>query len=209
MNNTLFFETYYYNIINNIFDTIDDNNNILLIIKNDFNILDHFSHIIKKKNIKIDIIIENNLIYNNLVESIKDEECEENINIYLKFENINSKIYNIINIFHLDSNEYFENILNKINSLINDNTIIYLYCSLSNEKNTNIDYKNYFRKLINQYININVGCLLKLNDILNIIDNFQYNIMSIKIYKKNNYLLYGDNTVYQIIMNKKINSFEY
>jgi hypothetical protein len=136
------------------------------------------------------------------MEDIKGEECEENINIYTEIENINYKIYNIINIFHLDSNENFENILNKISNLINDYTIIYLYCSLSNEKNKSIGYKNYFRKLVNEYTNINVGNLLKLSDIINIINNLKYNIILLKTYKKNNYLLYGDNTVYQIIINK-------
>ena len=204
MSNILIFENYYYTIINNIFNNIDDNSNILLIIKNDFNIFDHFSHIIKKKNIKIDILIENNTIYNKIIEEVKGEECEENINIYCEIENIdkNNKIYNIINIFHLDSNEIFENILNKISNLLNEYTLIYIYCSLSNEKNTTIGYKNYFRKLINEYTNINIGCVLKLCDIIDIINNCKYNIMLLKKYKKNNYLLYGDNTVYQIIMNK-------
>jgi hypothetical protein len=201
-NNLYFFEKYYYNIINDIFNNIEDDNNILLIIKNDFNLFEHFSHIIKKKNIKIDILIENKNICNKLIEDIKGEECEENINIYSEIENINDKIYNIINIFHLDSTENFENILSKICNLINDYTIIYLYCSISNEKNISIGYKNYFRKLVNEYTNINIGNLLKLHDIIDIVNNLKYNIILKIIYKKNNYLLYGDNTVYQIIINK-------
>ena len=201
-NNLFFFENYYYNIINDVFNTIDENNNILLIIKNDFNLFDNFSHIIKKKNIKIDIFVENKNVFNKLIEDIKGEECEENINIYSEIENIKYKIYNIINIFHLDSNENFEYILSKISNFINDYTLIYLYCSLSNEKNTRVEYKNFFRKIVNEYTNINVGNLLKLNDIINIVNNLKYNIILLKKYKKNNYLLYGDNTVYQIIMNK-------
>ena len=53
----LFFENYYFNILTNVFNILEYNQNILLFIKNDFNILEHFGHYIKKKNIKIDIFI--------------------------------------------------------------------------------------------------------------------------------------------------------
>lgn len=191
----------YDNIIDNVFNTIDENNHILLIIKNNYNILDNFSHIIKKKNLKIDIVIENNSIYDKLIEDINGEECEDNINIYLNIEYIENKIYNLINIFHLDSTENFEIILNKINDLIDAHSLIYVYCSLSNNIR-NINYKNYFREILTKYININVGNILKISDIFSIINDLKYNVISFKQYKKNNYILYGDNIVYQIIMNK-------
>ena len=202
-NNLCFFDNYYYNIINNIFNILGENNNILLVIKNDFNIFDHFSHIIKKKNINIDILIENIDIYNKIVEDVKGEECENNIKLYSTIEDIsNNKIYNVISIFHLDSTQNFENILNKVSNLLNKNTLIYVYSSLSNKEYKNISYQNYCRKIINQYTNLNIGNILKLSDIILLIDTLNYNIVSLKTYKKNNYLLYGDNTVYQIIINK-------
>jgi hypothetical protein len=192
---------------------IDNNNKILLIIKNKFNILDHFSHIIKKKNIYVDIIIQNIEIIDYMNKQIKDEECEDNINLYYnikdieKNNNLNSldienKIYNIINIFHLESNEKFEKILQDIYNIIDINTIIYIYSSLSNENENKITYKNYFRNLINNYTELNIGTLLKLSDVIYIIENLKYNIYSVNIYKKNNYILYGNNIVYQIILKK-------
>jgi hypothetical protein len=204
-NNILFYEEYYINIINNIFNNIDENYNILLFIKNEFNIYNYFSHIIKKKNIKIDIVIDNinNIfIVNKLKDDIKGEEYEENINFFLNINDIDFKIYNIIIIFQLDNNEKFENILNNINNINNitdNNSLIYIYNSLSNKR---IDYKNYFRNLLNEYTNINIGNVLKLNDIIFIIKNNNFDIISMKTYRKNNYLLYGDNTIYEIIIKK-------
>ena len=193
---------YYFNIIDNIFINLDNNSNILLIIKNEFNIFDYFQHIIKKKNINIDIIIENIDIVNKITNDINGEECDNNIKLFSNIENIYKK-YDIINIFHLDNINYFNNILNKIKDLSNENTLIYIYCSLSNEKEKNIKYKNYFRKIINNYTNINIGNLLKINDIIYTIEDKKYNINSLKIYKNNNYLLYGNNNVYEIIIKKK------
>ena len=198
----LFFENYYFNILTNVFNILEYNQNILLFIKNDFNILEHFGHYIKKKNIKIDIFIEDIEIFNKINNEIKDEECEDNIKLYTNIEDINNKIYNVINIFHLNSNENFKNILNHINNLCDKNCLIYIYCSLSNEKDIKIGYKNYLRNILNQYSNINVGNILKLSDIISIIEVFSYNIISLKIYKKNNYLLYGNSVVYEIIIKK-------
>lgn len=192
---------YYYNILNNIFYKIDKDIHFLLLIKNRFHILDHFSHIIKKKNIQIDIHIDNKDIYNELIEKIKGEECEENIHFYLNIEDICNKKYNIIYIFHLDSYIFLENLLNKFFHFINDDTFIYIYFSSSSIDNK-IYYKNYFRKIINDYTNIRIGNVLKLNDVIYLINFLNYNITSLKIYKKNNYILYGNNIVYELIAKK-------
>jgi hypothetical protein len=189
--------------MNNIFNNIEESNqNILFIIKNEFHIFDNFSHIIKKKNIQIDIIIDNNDFMKKLKEEIEGEECESNINIYTNIENISSKIYNIITIFHIDDIHQFKNLMNIICSYINQNTYIYIYSSLSNETEKKIEYKNYFRSLVNTYTNINIGNLLNLNDLLISIKKNKYNIVSFKVHKKNNYLFYGDNIVYETIINK-------
>ena len=193
-------ENYYYDLLNNLFVKMNEDNSILLFIKNKFHILDHFSHIIKKKNIQIDIHVDNIDIHNELMERIKGEECEDNIQLYLNIEDINNKTYNFIYIFHLDSNIILENILNKISNIINNNTFIHIYFSASTSNDTKINYKNYFRKIINDYTNIRIGNVLKLNDVIFLINSLNYDITSLKIYKKNNYILYGNNNVYHLIL---------
>jgi len=88
-------------IIDRLFNEVSDNYNILLLIQNEIDILDNFSHIIKKKNINIYIIITDKYIHNKLLENIKGEECESNINIINDLSEIKDIIFDIINIFHL------------------------------------------------------------------------------------------------------------
>ena len=72
------------NIIENLLNNIaNENDNIMILLNEEFNILEHFSHIIKKKNINIYLILSDNTIYNNIIKNIKGEECEKNINIFM------------------------------------------------------------------------------------------------------------------------------
>jgi hypothetical protein len=190
---------YYYTIIDNLFNTISDNSNILLIFQNEFNILDNFSHIIKKKNITISIIITDISIYEKLLVNIKGEECESQINIFKDICDIRDIfIFDIINIFHLISLEYLNDTINILKKNINENTLIYIYCSLSNENIEKIDYKNYIRNKITYYTKNKFGILLSLSDVIRCIEKNEYKINSLRIYKSNNYIIYGDNNVYEI-----------
>lgn len=201
MNNYTFYFDNYYNIIDNLFNKIEYNNNILFIMKYHFPLLEYFSHIIKKKNIYIDIITDDNDIINQVINEKNGEENENNINIYLNVDDIhnkNHKIYNVIKLFYINSIEYIQNIFNNINTIINEQTTIYLYCCLSNEKK--INYKNYFRNIINKYTSLNLGNVLNFTNLINNINNFNFTILSLKIYKKNNYLLYGNDILYEIIL---------
>ena len=183
--------------IDNLFNTISDNSNILLIFQNEFNILDNFSHIIKKKNIKISIISSDISIY----EKIKGEECESHITIFKDIKDIgNIFIFDIINICHLISLEYLNNTINVLKKNINVNTLIYIYCSLSNENIEKINYKNYIRNKIAYYTKNKFGILLSLSDVIGCIEKNEYKINSLRIYKSNNYIIYGDNNVYEINM---------
>jgi len=195
MNNI--FEDIFKNILYNI---SKEKSNIIFILHNEFNPLDKFSHIIKKKKINIFLVIDNISISNKILENIKGEECEKNINIYNNIDDIINKniIFSLINIFNLISNNYFNNILSKIKKISNIDTLIYLYCSLSNKKN--IFYKNLIRKQIINYSNNNIGYVLCYDDILNIIKDLYFNIKLLNIYKKNNYIFYGDNSMYEIIL---------
>jgi len=200
-NNLSFYETFYYDIIDKIIDNNIINNKILIIIDNYFNPFDFFSYTIKKYNIYIDIVIDNIVIYNKIMDNIKGEECEKNIKIYLKLNNISNIIYNKIIIFHIESINFLNNTLDLIINLLDINTLIYIYSSLSNENNDKIDYKNYIRNKIMSYLPYKMGYLISFNTFINQLEsNKKYNIKSIRIYKKNNYFLYGDNTVYEITM---------
>jgi GTPase Era involved in 16S rRNA processing len=205
MNNINFFSDYYNIICENIFNNLNNNDRVLLVYNNDFNPLDRFNYLIKKKIIKLDILINDDKINNKITENIIGEEFCNNITIYNKLENINivDNNYNDIIIFHLESLEYLENLL-EIFKNINSNTRIYIYCSLSNENNKKIFYKNYIREKIMQYSKNNMGYVISLLHFLQIIDNNNnLKIYKISIYKKNNYFLYGNNSVYEIILCKK------
>lgn len=205
MNNINFYKDYYTIICENIFINLNENDHILLVYYNDFNPLDKFSYLIKKKNIKLGILINDDNIFNKITENIIGEEFYSNITMYNKLENIDitKNNYNNILIFHLESLEYLKNVL-EIFKTINNNTRIYIYCSLSSENDKKIYYKNYMRDKIMQYSNNKMGYVIPLLNFLQIIDdNNNLKIYKMSIYKKNNYFLYGDNSVYEIILSKK------
>jgi hypothetical protein len=202
MNNN-FYSDYYNIICENIFNDVNEKDNILLIYYNNFNPLNKFSYLIKKKNIKLGILIHDINNFNKIKESIIGEDFEDNIKIYNSIEDNDFTKNNYIIIFHLESIEYLENILEKFKNM-SHNTKIYIYCSLSSESNKNIFYKNYIRSKIMDYSNNKMGYVISLLTFLEVIDNSNnLKVYKMSIYKKNNYLLYGDNIVYEVILSKK------
>ena len=200
------FHNDYFNIINTVFNDINtnnkSNNNLLFIIENEFHILEQFSHIIKKNNIKIDIVISDTIICDRMINNIKGEECESNVNIYSKIEDTINKKIDIAIIFHLESIEKIESILYFLNYILINNSLIYIYSSLCKQK-SKIYYKNMIREKIISYSKNNMGYVLHYDTIINKINQDKnYDMCNIKIYKKNNYIIYGDNTVYEIILKK-------
>lgn len=194
-----FYETYYEIIKNFIYDTNETNN--LFIIKNDFNIFTDFNYIIKKNNIKISILINNDKIYNKLVYYKKGEELDEHINIYNKMEDIKDIFFDNIIIFHLSSFNELKDTLEYLNNILKINSLIYIYCSLIKEEN---ELKNIVRNNIIKYTNYQMGNTLPYDNVLNCInDDKKYKIHSVQIYKKNYYIIYGNNTVYKIVLKKK------
>ena len=198
---------------------MDNNQNLLLFINNQFNILDNFSYILKKKNIRIDIIIENHILYQKNIEYIKGSEFENKIKIYNKIDeviNINGtftndnddnniilKKYSKIIVFHIKSLDFFTELLDNFLYIVDNKTSIYFYITLSNQSINKMKYKNLIRENIMKYTNTNMGTILPYNDFTNLLsNNKEYNLESLKIYKSNNYFLYGTNTVYEIIINK-------
>jgi hypothetical protein len=196
--NLSFYESFYYKIIT---ENIQENNIILLFIDNKINLIETMSYIIKKFNLNIYIIINNNLIYNDISKSIKGEECEKKIQIYSSITDINNIFFNKIFIFHIYSLNYFNDILNSLYNFSNFNTKFYIYCSLSNDNINKLNFKNYIRNSIMNSINCKIGYIINYLDFINNLNNNKnFIIYSIKIYKKNTYLIYGKNTVYEIIL---------
>jgi hypothetical protein len=222
-----YYDKYYNLIINNIVNDLSDNSNLLLIVKNEFNLLQNIEFIIKKNNIKITIVndtISNKEFKNNMINSIQLFDKESNINIYNGIDELihlnkkdnnddsndrtlcDSILFNRIIIFHINSIDHLKNNLNLLESITDKYTKLYIYTSLSNEKVNKIKYKNIIRNSITKYTNHKMGNVLQYELLLTFIDEYKiYTINSLKIYKKTNYILYGDNIVYEIILVK--NSF--
>jgi len=194
----------YYNLFDNILNNLAKNEyKLFFLIDYEYNILNDFSHIIKKKNLDIHILIDNILIYNKMLKNIKGEDCENNIKLYKNIEDIFNINFNLINLYNIKSLIFFESILNYIPNILDKDTVIYLYCALSNENERKIIYKNYIRTKIINLLNKNIGYILPLSGVLKIIENNNYSIKKVKIYQKNNYIIYGDNTLYEIIFRKE------
>jgi hypothetical protein len=211
-----YYNKYYNSILNDIIDNLKENNNLLLSVKNELLLSENIEFIIKKKNIKITIlndnsnnkefknnIIKNNELFNN-ENSINILNNKDEINLFKN--NNNNIIFNIIILFHIDSIDSLQNTLMLLDFFINNNTKLYLYASLSNESLKKIKYKNFIRNSISKYTKNSMGNVIEYKSLLNFIYEYnKYNINSLKIYKNNNYILYGNNIVYEIILVK--NSF--
>lgn len=198
-----FYETYYEIIKNFTYDTNNTNN--LFIIKNDFNIFTDFNYIIKKNNIKISILINDDKIYNKLVYYKRGEELDENVTIYNKIEDIKDIFFDNIIIFHLSSINELKDTFEYLNNIVKIDSLIHIYCSLIKETN---ELKNSFRNNIMKYTTYQMGNILLYENVLNFInDDKNYKINSVKIHKKNYYIFYGNNTVYKIVLKKKFHEF--
>ena len=85
--------------------------------------------------------------------------------------------------------------------ITNENSKIYIYVTLSNKKSKMQDK---LRNLINNNTSYEVGSVLNNDNFFNVINsNKNYLINTIKIYKDNYYAIYGENTIYEIILIKK------
>jgi len=192
-------ESYYISILDTFLnEDIKENSNILIYIGNYFNPYEKYGHIIKKKNLTIYILSNDLIMTNKFKVNIKGEECENNFHTINKEKEIINIKFDIIILFHLFSYEYFENKLKKIVNIIDYNSDIYIYCSLSNEKDKYINIKNIIRKKINEYSDYKIGSLLSLQKVLKIIQDNYYILKQMNIFKKNNYFIYGNNNVYKL-----------
>jgi hypothetical protein len=201
-----------YFLFEKILKTLQKDDNILFIQYNYLNLLYEFSHYIKKLNINIYSVVLNKANFEKTIEDIKDEELESNINIFnnLNIENnyidqqLLIEIIDRIIIFNVYSITYLKEILSNLINIkqlnIQKNINIHIYCSISNENNKKFNFKNMIRNNIKKYINNEIGEILSLTDILTTIKEFNFNIKKMSIYNKNNYVIYGNNNQYEIII---------
>lgn len=190
---------YYFNIYNDIFNITNYNENILSLDQYTYNVLNEFSYIIKKKNIKIDIIIFNNkLAYYSLLNDIINEECYDKLKIIKNFPSNNLDFYNKIIIFNLYSIEKFKEYILNANKLLKKEGLIYIYGNLLDNDN-----KIYYKNIIRNAFSKKIGNVININELLETINEFaSYKTISVKIYKKSNYFIYGTNDIYEIILEK-------
>ena len=200
------YNEYYKNIYIEIFEKCNNNDTILIINQNYYNPLKNFSHFIKKYNLKIFIFFKNLIIKKKFIEETKGEELIDHI--YSDFNNIDelSKLNNFIKfskiiLFHIKKESYSDKILELIYPIINEFSKINIYVSLSNKKSK---VQNTLRKLINNNTSYEVGNILNNDSFFNTLNsNKSYFIDTIKIYKDNHYAIYGESTIYEIILIKK------
>jgi len=202
------YNEYYKNIYMEIFEKCNNNDSILIINQNYYNPLKNFSHFIKKFNVKIFIFFKTSIIKQKFIKDTIGEELIEHI--YCDFNNIEglNKLHNFIKfskviLFHIKKESYSDKLLELIYPITNEFSKIYIYVSLSNKKSR---VQNTLRKLINDNTSYEVGNILNNDNFFNTLNsNKSYSIDTIKIYKDNHYAVYGENTIYEILLIKNIN----
>lgn len=192
-------EAYYISVLDTFLnEEIKEKSNILIYLNNYFNPYDKYSHIIKKKNLKVCILSNNLVLTNKFKIDIKGEDCENNFYAINKEKELTNTIFDTIIMFHLFSHDFFEKKLKKMVNVLDYNTNIYIYCSLSNEKDKYINIKNKIRNKINEYSEFQIGSLLSLQKVLEIIKEHEYELKTMRVFKKSNYIIYGNNNVYKM-----------
>tara|TARA_B110000037_G_C17005344_1_gene459016 strand:+ start:128 stop:763 length:636 start_codon:yes stop_codon:yes gene_type:complete len=200
------YNEYYKDIYMGILNNCKEKENILVINQNYFNPLKYFSHFFKKFSLQFYIFFKNTCDKEKYCNEAKGEELVEKI--FCDFSNLQelNKLTNFIKfskiiLFHIKSEEYLNILLELIYPLISENGSIYIYISLGNKKSK---MQSKIRSFINNNSFYNISNVLN-NDTFfnNLHDNKYFSIDAIKIFKDNYYAIYGENTVYEIILVKK------
>ncbi len=188
------------------------NKNILILNNCTFNPFHVFQNVIKKYNLKITLHMEDIEFKNKLLNDIKNEENEKNINIICENPFMLDNIlphnhYDYIMIHH--SSIYDNNLMNllkKIYVLLKNEGLIYLYHGICNQQENNVKKKNFIRKQIKKITKLPIGNLknlIEFNEELLTIKNYYIKINSSLIIKKK-YIIFGEYNLYQFILKKII-----
>jgi hypothetical protein len=200
----LFFEDYYLNILNDIFSGIDCKKNILIFNAKILIPFIKYSYNIKKFGINIHLIIDDKDLAKEYRDSISGEEIDSNIVIDNIFSETKIK-YDIIIDFHLYCIDKFEVELDSFYKNMNHSAKFYAFCSLI-EKVKRSEWRTVFRDDIKKIIGMDYGNVLLYEDMNELIETNQnrkkYKCESFDIYKDSEYIFYGKNTVYKIVLEK-------
>ena len=200
------YNEYYKDIYMSILNNCEEKENILVINQNYFNPLKYFSHFFKKFSLQFYIFFKNTYDKEKYFNETKGEELVEKI--FCDFSNLQelNKLTNFIKfskiiLFHIKSEEYLNVLLELVHPLISENGSIFIYISLGNKKSK---MQSKIRSFINNNSFYNISNVLN-NDTFfnNLHDNKYFSVDAIKIFKDNYYAIYGENTVYEIILVKK------
>lgn len=205
----------YEEIYNTLFSENPSNYDSFLIINQGIYIpIYKYFPIIHKKEYHITYIDDNELSLHELNNDILKykNESQESIDhqierfhsnlFYLKNTRFKNIFYNHIIIHHynhfLDKKDHFFTILD---SVTQKGSQILLFASVSSDSNLN--YKNNIRKYISDYTNMKIGDLLSLEELILTIPQSQFKIKRILPYRESQYLIYGKNMIYKIILQKE------
>jgi hypothetical protein len=200
----IFFEDYYLNILNDIFNGIDCKKNILIFNTKILIPFIKYSYNIKKFGIHIHLIIDDKDLAKEYRDNIAGEEIDNNILIENIFNESKNK-YDIIIDFHLYCIDKFENELESFHKNMNNCAKFYAFSSLV-EKTKKSEWRTVFRDDIKKIIGLDYGNVLLYEDMSELIETNlnrkRYKCESFSIYKDSEYIFYGKNTVYKIVLEK-------
>lgn len=191
----------YYKNIYNFFLNNDKNNenneNILIINHNYFNPLLYYSHFLKKYNINLYIIFNNEKSRIKLENDINNEECKNLIHYNLNnFEDIVTDYINLkfnkIILLHIKSINFLNN-----NLVLSEyfKSELFIFISLTNKNK--VSYKNTLRNIYKNITYNEYGNVFDYDEIFNLLNsNTKFEILKINMISDNHYITYGSHKLY-------------
>lgn len=204
----------YHEIYHTLFNNNPNDTTFLIINQGIY--IPFYSHfpIIHKKEYHITYVDDNELSLRELNNDILKYKNETQISVDHQIERFQSHIfdlqksrfkdiyYDCIIIHHynhfLDKKDHFFNILKNVTKKGSE---ILLFASVSSD--SNVQYKNNIRKHISNYTNMKIGNLLSLEELILTIPQNDFKIKHILPYRESQYLGYGKNIIYKLIIQKE------
>lgn len=160
--------------------------------------IDRIAHYIKKYNITITFYIEERNQREEFLNKIKDEEYEKNIKVTDTL--ILDNIFDLVIIFKIENKKRLNIILHSIINIIDNNSFIYIYCTLCT-KDENIEKKSKIRDALKNITKLNISTLIYYDDFIKLINQHEnIKIYSTSLFKVTDYILYGTNKLYEFIL---------
>ena len=198
------YNDYYKSIYKTILENSIENEKICIINQNYFNPFSDFSHFMKKFNVMFYILFKHKENRTKFINLSEGEELQENVCCDFEILEDIKKLYNFskfskIILFDIKSESYLNDVLEIIYPLVNEQTKIYIYISLTNKSSTTT--QSSIRNFINIYSYYKISNIMVNNTFFDSLHkNKLFSIDKIKIFRDNYYMIYGENTIYEIIL---------